>query len=174
MATYGDKAQEKVKTAMHERKKGTLKSGGSGKKVTNPKQAIAIGLSEARKEGGKVPPPKKSAREEVICEEDRRRRRRPPRRRRPRRPPRRRRRRRRPRPEDRIAEDCREEDGGEKDGSKEDDREEVRCPQGTPAKADRGAQGAGEEERLTSCGWAEPAKTARLSPPPTGASRRPQ
>jgi hypothetical protein len=61
MATYGDKAQEKVKTAMHERKKGTLKSGGSGKKVTNPKQAIAIGLSEARKEGGKVPPPKKSA-----------------------------------------------------------------------------------------------------------------
>jgi len=61
MATYGDKAQEKVKTAMHERKKGTLKSGGSGKKVTNPKQAIAIGLSEARKEGGKVPPPKKGA-----------------------------------------------------------------------------------------------------------------
>ena len=61
MATYGDKAQEKVKAAMHERKKGTLKSGTSGKKVTNPKQAIAIGLSEARKEGGKVPPPKKGA-----------------------------------------------------------------------------------------------------------------
>jgi len=61
MATYGDKAQEKVKTAMHERKKGTLKSGSSGKKVTNPKQAIAIGLSEARKEGGKVPPAKKGA-----------------------------------------------------------------------------------------------------------------
>src|SRR5215212_11257960 len=61
MATYGNKAQEKVKAAMHERKKGTLKSGSSGKKVTNPKQAIAIGLSEARKEGGKVPPPKKSA-----------------------------------------------------------------------------------------------------------------
>ena len=55
MATYGDKAQEKVKTAMHERKKGTLKSGGSGKKVTNPKQAIAIGLSEARKEGARIP-----------------------------------------------------------------------------------------------------------------------
>ena len=61
MATYGDKAQEKVEAAMHERKKGTLKSGSSGKKVTNPKQAIAIGLSEARKEGGKVPPAKKSA-----------------------------------------------------------------------------------------------------------------
>ena len=61
MATYGDKAQEKVKAAMHERKKGTLKSGSSGKKVTNPKQAIAIGLSEARKEGGKVPPAKKGA-----------------------------------------------------------------------------------------------------------------
>src|SRR4029453_10150191 len=60
MATYGDKAQEKVKAAMHERKQGTLKSGGSGKKVTNPKQAIAIGLSEARKEGGKVPAAKKS------------------------------------------------------------------------------------------------------------------
>ena len=61
MATYGDKAQEKVKTAMHERKKGTLKSGGSGKKVTSRKQAIAIGLSEAREKGGKVPPKRKSA-----------------------------------------------------------------------------------------------------------------
>ena len=61
MATYGDKAQEKVKTAMHERKKGTLKSGRSGKKVTDPKQAIAIGLSEARRAGGKVPKPKSSA-----------------------------------------------------------------------------------------------------------------
>ena len=54
MATYGKKAQKKVKKAMHERKEGTLKSG-SGKKVTSKKQAIAIGLSEARKEGGKVP-----------------------------------------------------------------------------------------------------------------------
>ena len=55
MAKYGKKAGAKVKKAMHERKKGTLKSGGSGKKVTSKKQAIAIGLSEARKAGGKVP-----------------------------------------------------------------------------------------------------------------------
>ena len=54
MARYGKKAGEKVEKAMHERKHGTLKSG-SGKKVTSKKQAIAIGLSEARKEGGKVP-----------------------------------------------------------------------------------------------------------------------
>jgi uncharacterized protein DUF6496 len=60
MAKYGKKASEKVEKAMHERKKGTLKSGGSGKKVTSKKQAIAIGLSEARKAGGKVPK-KKSA-----------------------------------------------------------------------------------------------------------------
>ena len=60
MATYGKKAQKKVKKAMHERKKGTLKSG-SGKKVTSKKQAIAIGLSEARKEGGKVPKKKSSS-----------------------------------------------------------------------------------------------------------------
>lgn len=59
MAKYGKKAQEKVKQAMHERKEGTLKSG-SGKKVTSKKQAIAIGLSEARKEGGKVPRKKSS------------------------------------------------------------------------------------------------------------------
>jgi hypothetical protein len=52
---YGKKAQSKVKRAMHERKQGTLKSGRSGKKVTSRKQAIAIGLSEARKAGGKVP-----------------------------------------------------------------------------------------------------------------------
>jgi Family of unknown function (DUF6496) len=51
---YGAKAGEKVERAMHERKAGTLRSG-SGKKVTSRKQAIAIGLSEARKEGGKVP-----------------------------------------------------------------------------------------------------------------------
>jgi hypothetical protein len=60
MATYGKKASDKVEKAMHERKHGTLKSGGSGKKVTSKKQAIAIGLSEARQEGGKVPA-KKSA-----------------------------------------------------------------------------------------------------------------
>ena len=52
---YGDKASEKVARALHERKEGTLKSGRSGKKVTSRKQAIAIGLSEARRAGGKVP-----------------------------------------------------------------------------------------------------------------------
>jgi hypothetical protein len=55
MAKYGKKAQSKVKRAMHERKHGTLKSGRSGKKVTSRKQAIAIGLSEARRSGAKVP-----------------------------------------------------------------------------------------------------------------------
>jgi hypothetical protein len=60
-AKYGKKAQDKVEKAMHERKRGTLKSGGSGKKVKSRKQAIAIGLSEARREGGKVPPAKKSS-----------------------------------------------------------------------------------------------------------------
>ena len=60
MAKYGKTAQKKVKKAMHERKKGTLKSG-SGKKVTSKKQAIAIGLSEARKAGGKAPKKKKSS-----------------------------------------------------------------------------------------------------------------
>ena len=59
MAKYSKGAQKKVKRAMHEKKKGTLKSG-SGKRVTSRKQAIAIGLSEARKEGAKVPK-KKSA-----------------------------------------------------------------------------------------------------------------
>jgi hypothetical protein len=73
MATYGKKASEKVEQVMHERKTGTLKSG-SGEKVTDPKQAIAIALSEARKEGDKVPfPPKKTA----CCEEARQLRRRP-------------------------------------------------------------------------------------------------
>ncbi|HEX6439784.1 MAG TPA: DUF6496 domain-containing protein [Candidatus Binatia bacterium] len=62
MAKYGPKAKQKVKKAMHERKKGTLKSGGSGKKVTSRKQAIAIGLSEARRAGGKVPRKKSSTR----------------------------------------------------------------------------------------------------------------
>lgn len=55
MNKYGPKAQEKVKKAMHETKQGKLRSGKSGKKVTSKEQAIAIGLSEARKEGGKVP-----------------------------------------------------------------------------------------------------------------------
>ena len=58
---YGKKASDKVEKAMHERKRGTLKSGSSGKKVTSKKQAIAIGLSEARREGGKVPSKKSSA-----------------------------------------------------------------------------------------------------------------
>ena len=57
---YGKKAQTKVERAMRERKEGRLRSGRSGKKVTSRKQAIAIGLSEARKAGGKVPK-KKSA-----------------------------------------------------------------------------------------------------------------
>lgn len=55
MAKYGKKAQSKVRRAMRERKHGKLRSGRSGKKVTSRKQAIAIGLSEARREGGKVP-----------------------------------------------------------------------------------------------------------------------
>jgi hypothetical protein len=55
MNKYGPKAQEKVKKAMHEMHEGKLKSGNSGKKVTSKKQAVAIGLSEARKAGGKVP-----------------------------------------------------------------------------------------------------------------------
>jgi len=61
MAKYGKKASEKVEKAMHERKAGTLKSGKSGKKVTSKKQAIAIGLSEARREGAKVPRKKSSS-----------------------------------------------------------------------------------------------------------------
>jgi hypothetical protein len=59
---YGKKAQSKVKRAMHERKAGTLRSGSSGKKVTSRKQAIAIGLSEARRAGGKVPSRSSSSR----------------------------------------------------------------------------------------------------------------
>ena len=54
MPKYGEKAGKKVEETMHEMKEGTLKTG-SGKKVTSKKQAVAIGLSEARKEGGKVP-----------------------------------------------------------------------------------------------------------------------
>jgi len=60
MAKYGKKAQETVREAMHKKKAGTLKSGKSKKKVKSREQAIAIGLSEARKKGAKVPPKKKS------------------------------------------------------------------------------------------------------------------
>lgn len=62
MARYGKKAQQKVRRAMHERKRGSLRSGRSGRKVKSRKQAIAIGLSEARRAGAKVPPaPRKKA-----------------------------------------------------------------------------------------------------------------
>ena len=57
---YSKKASKKVARVMRERKRGTLRSGRSGKKVTSRKQAIAIGLSEARKRGAKVPSPKRS------------------------------------------------------------------------------------------------------------------
>ena len=56
MAGYGKKAQVKIEKVMREMKQGKLRSGGSGKKVTSRKQAIAIALSEARRAGGKVPP----------------------------------------------------------------------------------------------------------------------
>jgi topoisomerase IA-like protein len=61
MAKYSKKSQKTVESAMHRKKKGTLRSGRSGKKVTSRKQAIAIGLSEAREKGAKVPPPKKKS-----------------------------------------------------------------------------------------------------------------
>ena len=61
MAKYGRSASKRVKSAMHRKKKGTLKSG-SGRKVTSRKQAIAIGLSEARKKGAKVPARPKTGR----------------------------------------------------------------------------------------------------------------
>ena len=61
MAKYSKGAQKKVKRAMHEKKEGTLKSGRSGKKVKSRKQAIAIGLSEARKSGAKVPKKKSTS-----------------------------------------------------------------------------------------------------------------
>ena len=60
MARYGAKAQKKIAKVMHEFKEGELRSGGSGKKVTNRKQAVAIGLSEARESGAKVPAAPKS------------------------------------------------------------------------------------------------------------------
>ena len=62
MARYGKKAQQKVRKVMRERKRGTLRSGRSGKKVKSRKQAIAIGLSEARRAGAKVPRKRKSSR----------------------------------------------------------------------------------------------------------------
>lgn len=61
MAKYGKKASEKVERAMRERKKGTLRSGSSGKKVKSRKQAVAIGLSQARREGAKAPPKQSSS-----------------------------------------------------------------------------------------------------------------
>jgi hypothetical protein len=62
MAKYGKKAAKKVERAMHEYKRGTLKSGRSGARVKSRKQAIAIGLSQARRAGGKVPRKKSSTR----------------------------------------------------------------------------------------------------------------
>ncbi len=62
MAKYGKAATKKVERAMHKRKRGTLKSGSSGKKVTSRKQAIAIGLSQARRAGAKVPKKKSRSR----------------------------------------------------------------------------------------------------------------
>jgi len=59
MAKYGKKAQRSVERAMRERKRGSLRSGRSGRKVTSRKQAIAIGLSEAREAGARVPPQRK-------------------------------------------------------------------------------------------------------------------
>ena len=68
---YGPSASKKVEKTMRERKSGTLRSGSSGKKVTSKKQAIAIGLSEARQAGGKVP--KKSARKSKRSSKSRKR-----------------------------------------------------------------------------------------------------
>lgn len=62
MARYGKQSQKTVERAMEKMKEGELKSGASGRKVRNPKQAIAIGLSEARKKGAKVPPPPAASR----------------------------------------------------------------------------------------------------------------
>jgi len=67
MAKYSKKSRKTVESAMHRKKKGTLRSGKSGKKVKSRKQAIAIGLSEARKKGAKVPAPKKkSAKKKTV------------------------------------------------------------------------------------------------------------
>jgi Family of unknown function (DUF6496) len=70
---YGEKAAEKVERAIHEMKSGQLRSGGSGKRVTSRKQAIAIGLSEARRAGGKVPSaPRRSKRKRARVSVSRR------------------------------------------------------------------------------------------------------
>ncbi|HET7010043.1 MAG TPA: DUF6496 domain-containing protein [Anaerolineales bacterium] len=61
MPKYSKRASKKVEKAMRERKKGTLRSGRSGKKVRSKKQAIAIGLAQARREGAKVPPKRKKS-----------------------------------------------------------------------------------------------------------------
>ena len=66
MAKYSKGAQKKVETSMHEMKEGKLKSGRSGKTVKDPKQAIAIGLSEAREAGAKVPTKKKAAKKKAA------------------------------------------------------------------------------------------------------------
>ena len=69
MAKYSKKAGEKVEKVMREKKKGTLRSGRSGKKVTSRKQAIAIGLSEARKAGAKVPRKKSAGRKKSTSKQ---------------------------------------------------------------------------------------------------------
>lgn len=66
MARYGKKSQKTVKSAMHRYKRGSLKSGKSGKPVKSRKQAIAIGLSEARRKGAKVPPRRRSSRRKAA------------------------------------------------------------------------------------------------------------
>ena len=68
MATkkYSKAAQDKIEKVMREKKRGTLRSGGSGKKVTSRKQAIAIAISEAREAGAKVPPKKKGAKKKAA------------------------------------------------------------------------------------------------------------
>ena len=70
MAKYGKKAQSSVKIAMHKKKAGTLRSGKSKKKVTSRKQAIAIGLSEARKKGAKVPKKRSSGHRSISLAVD--------------------------------------------------------------------------------------------------------
>ena len=67
MSKYSKKASEKVEKVMHEKKKGTLKSGQSNKKVTSRRQAIAIGLSEARKAGAKVPKKKTATKKKTAA-----------------------------------------------------------------------------------------------------------
>lgn len=66
MAKYGKSASENVEKALHKRKKGTLKSGKSGKKATSKKQTIAIGLSEARKKGAKSSKSKSTSRKQTT------------------------------------------------------------------------------------------------------------